>query len=347
MLGDDELANELIAALRNQLSLDPQLQVHLVLDKWRNTRSNHQSILHLKQLESQFPNQLNIHLYSPPKSTSKFVELFPERIREIFGVMHCKFYAFDDCLLISGANLSKSYFTERIDRYFVLYNANDLITNCFERMMQSVEGKRVENHCLYESIDGNCIIFPSFQLKSHGMNEDERLAQLLLQFKWKSIPTLASAYFNLPPFKIQNGLNVIVPSKEMHGFHNSKGGAGLIPSFYRWSLNNTSKKIRIFESKKQEASEFHPLASCFHAKGFWAEGSDFNITLIGSSNFNCRGYYRDFEFQLLIASLYSHQLADRMRLDLKRITQDTQSVQPPIKPNFLKRCLLRLVKSFL
>jgi phosphatidylserine/phosphatidylglycerophosphate/cardiolipin synthase-like enzyme len=37
--------------------------------------------------------------------------------REAVGVWHMKFYIFDDTIIISGANLSDTYFTNRQDRY--------------------------------------------------------------------------------------------------------------------------------------------------------------------------------------------------------------------------------------
>lgn len=39
------------------------------------------------------------------------------------GVCHVKAYIFDDDVIISGANLSNTYFTMRQDRYFIVRNA--------------------------------------------------------------------------------------------------------------------------------------------------------------------------------------------------------------------------------
>jgi phosphatidylserine/phosphatidylglycerophosphate/cardiolipin synthase-like enzyme len=48
------------------------------------------------------------------------------RWREATGVWHMKLYIFDDTLVISGANLSDTYFTNRQDRYVVFRNARAL-----------------------------------------------------------------------------------------------------------------------------------------------------------------------------------------------------------------------------
>ena len=42
---------------------------------------------------------------------------------EVIGVSHLKAYVFDDDVLISGANLSTTYFTKRQDRYYLFRNA--------------------------------------------------------------------------------------------------------------------------------------------------------------------------------------------------------------------------------
>ena len=42
---------------------------------------------------------------------------------EVIGVCHLKAYVFDDDVLISGANLSTTYFTKRQDRYYLFKQA--------------------------------------------------------------------------------------------------------------------------------------------------------------------------------------------------------------------------------
>ena len=44
------------------------------------------------------------------KTTRK---VLPQRWNEIVGLQHCKVYIFDDSVIISGANLSSDYFTDR------------------------------------------------------------------------------------------------------------------------------------------------------------------------------------------------------------------------------------------
>ncbi len=39
--------------------------------------------------------------------------LVPGRLKELIGVFHAKVHVFDDTVVISGANLSESYFVDR------------------------------------------------------------------------------------------------------------------------------------------------------------------------------------------------------------------------------------------
>ena len=45
---------------------------------------------------------------------------------EVIGVCHLKAYVFDDNVVISGANLSTTYFTKRQDRYYFFKSAANL-----------------------------------------------------------------------------------------------------------------------------------------------------------------------------------------------------------------------------
>ena len=67
-------------------------------------------------------------LQQPPKHNPLLRPLSLKNLsllREIFGVFHMKVYIFDDTdLIISGANLSEEYFTDRIDRYFHVTRAS-------------------------------------------------------------------------------------------------------------------------------------------------------------------------------------------------------------------------------
>lgn len=58
-----------------------------------------------------------------PQLRGMLGRLLPPRYVEGVGVMHIKAYAFDDSVLLSGANLSDDYFTNRQDRYMLIEDA--------------------------------------------------------------------------------------------------------------------------------------------------------------------------------------------------------------------------------
>eukprot|EP00815_Leptocylindrus_aporus_P011155 CAMPEP_0116068742 /NCGR_PEP_ID=MMETSP0322-20121206/11851_1 /TAXON_ID=163516 /ORGANISM="Leptocylindrus danicus var. apora, Strain B651" /LENGTH=570 /DNA_ID=CAMNT_0003555929 /DNA_START=97 /DNA_END=1810 /DNA_ORIENTATION=- len=48
--------------------------------------------------------------------------VLPSPLDEVAGVFHMKVYIIDDCLILSGANLSEEYFTDRQDRFMTFVN---------------------------------------------------------------------------------------------------------------------------------------------------------------------------------------------------------------------------------
>lgn len=71
----------------------------------------------MKVNNSKVPN-LNIAFYANPNTG-----IFNRRcgvLSELFGVHHIKAQIFDDTVILTGANLSETYFTNRKDWYFVI-----------------------------------------------------------------------------------------------------------------------------------------------------------------------------------------------------------------------------------
>ena len=71
----------------------------------------------------------SLHLFRVlPPTTIGGRNWLPNPLDEIAGVFHIKIYIVDDQLLLSGANLSREYFTDRMDRYLHLVDgANGLV----------------------------------------------------------------------------------------------------------------------------------------------------------------------------------------------------------------------------
>lgn len=123
---------ELIETLREALSNNPELKLSILTDSLRGTREAPEPSCAslLAPLEKEFgPDRVEIRMYHTPNLTGLRKKYIPKRINEGWGLQHMKLYGFDDEILLSGANLSSDYFTNRQDRYHVF--ASKEITDFF------------------------------------------------------------------------------------------------------------------------------------------------------------------------------------------------------------------------
>ncbi|KAJ9143697.1 CDP-diacylglycerol--glycerol-3-phosphate 3-phosphatidyltransferase [Pleurostoma richardsiae] len=130
--------DELIATLRESLEAHPKLQVHILTDALRGTREapRPSCASKLAGLAKDFPDRVEIRMYHTPNLTGLRKSLVPKRINEGWGLQHMKLYGFDDEVILSGANLSNDYFTNRQDRYHI-FSSKD-ITEYFWKLQQGV-----------------------------------------------------------------------------------------------------------------------------------------------------------------------------------------------------------------
>ncbi|WVR05797.1 hypothetical protein IAU60_002822 [Kwoniella sp. DSM 27419] len=115
--------SELVEAIRTVLAANPQLRVTFILDYHRATRLAASSDLPastahlLLPLVEAFPDRCEVWLFRSPKLKGLMEKIVPARYDEGWGTWHGKWYGVDDEVVISGANLAQSYFTNRQDRY--------------------------------------------------------------------------------------------------------------------------------------------------------------------------------------------------------------------------------------
>lgn len=69
------------------------------------------------------PARMRVGLTGMPQTRSWLAQRMPDRYREGAGVFHMKAYVMDDDVIITGANLSTDYFTNRQDRYLLFTGA--------------------------------------------------------------------------------------------------------------------------------------------------------------------------------------------------------------------------------
>ncbi|PSS10692.1 hypothetical protein M430DRAFT_36942 [Amorphotheca resinae ATCC 22711] len=114
--------HELISTLQKALRATPTLKLSILTDALRGTREspNPSCASLLAPLVAEFgPERVEIRMYHTPNLTGLRKKHVPKRINEGWGLQHMKLYGIDDEIIISGANLSNDYFTNRQDRYHV------------------------------------------------------------------------------------------------------------------------------------------------------------------------------------------------------------------------------------
>ncbi|KAF4975382.1 hypothetical protein FZEAL_7833 [Fusarium zealandicum] len=111
---------ELIETLQEALRKNPELQLSILTDALRGTREapNPSCASLLAPLVAEFgADRVEIRMYHTPNLTGLRKQYIPRRINEGWGLQHMKLYGVDDEIIMSGANLSNDYFTNRQDRY--------------------------------------------------------------------------------------------------------------------------------------------------------------------------------------------------------------------------------------
>lgn len=120
--------HELISTVRTALQNNPGLHVSFLTDSLRGTREtpNPSSASLLAPLISEFgADRVEVRMYHTPNLTGLRKKYIPKRINEGWGLQHMKLYGIDDEIIMSGANLSSDYFTNRQDRYH-LFSSKEL-----------------------------------------------------------------------------------------------------------------------------------------------------------------------------------------------------------------------------
>ncbi|CAK7221819.1 CDP-diacylglycerol--glycerol-3-phosphate 3-phosphatidyltransferase [Sporothrix eucalyptigena] len=131
---------DLVRVLQEAMRANPDLKVHILTDALRGTRESPakpSSATLLAPLVAEFgADRVDIRMYHTPNLTGLRKKYIPKRINEGWGLQHMKLYGVDDAVLLSGANLSSDYFTNRQDRYHVFSSAE--LTQAYWRLQQGV-----------------------------------------------------------------------------------------------------------------------------------------------------------------------------------------------------------------
>ncbi|XP_030693726.1 CDP-diacylglycerol--glycerol-3-phosphate 3-phosphatidyltransferase, mitochondrial isoform X3 [Globicephala melas] len=120
-----------------QTKFPSDLRVSILLDFTRGSRGRKNSRTMLLPLLQRFPEQVRVSLFHTPNLRGLLRLLIPERFNETIGLQHIKVYLFDNSVVLSGANLSDSYFTNRQDRYVFLQDCPE-IADFFTELVDAV-----------------------------------------------------------------------------------------------------------------------------------------------------------------------------------------------------------------
>ncbi|XP_020300212.1 CDP-diacylglycerol--glycerol-3-phosphate 3-phosphatidyltransferase, mitochondrial isoform X3 [Pseudomyrmex gracilis] len=127
-LGTGTLETELVNVIKQAMNTgDGNVQVRILLDYMRGSRGKQNSRKMLEPLlKGNYGKNCKIFLYHTPNLRGIMKAAIPDRFNELIGLQHMKIYMIDDDLIISGANLSNDYFTNRQDRYLVIEDCKEL-----------------------------------------------------------------------------------------------------------------------------------------------------------------------------------------------------------------------------
>ncbi|KAK6458479.1 phosphatidylglycerolphosphate synthase [Scheffersomyces xylosifermentans] len=131
---------ELVDCIDSALSKNENLKVYILADALRGTREAPEApcsaSLLVPLVEKHGKHRVDIRMYHTPHLSGFTKHLAPKRINEGWGLQHMKLYGFDDEVMLSGANLSQDYFTDRQDRYYVFKNKS--LTDYYFRIQLAV-----------------------------------------------------------------------------------------------------------------------------------------------------------------------------------------------------------------
>ncbi|XP_071444099.1 CDP-diacylglycerol--glycerol-3-phosphate 3-phosphatidyltransferase, mitochondrial [Hetaerina americana] len=239
-IGTGSLERKLVETISERLSESSKttqsLKVKVLLDSNRGSRGKENSRTLLCPLVKLYPGSCQVALYRTPILSGVLGNIIPQRWNEVFGLQHMKIYLFDDSLIISGANLSHDYFTNRQDRYMLVEDCPQLadfydgLVSCisnFSNVMKSSESLATKNltrvvhsmspgkellqyysnykagrECeLAKEIHDTNVdtwIYPLIEAGQLGVHQDSKVTETLL----KSVPHgstlhLTTGYFNL------------------------------------------------------------------------------------------------------------------------------------------------------
>lgn len=260
------------------------------------------------------PDRIQICLYQVPQLQGK-ERLLRSPLNETIGVFHIKAYVFDNTVIMSGANLSVDYFTNRQDRYIEFTNVKDVAT-FYHKLIKIIcqhsydyklnpptsespqeELKNALNQLMLhfttskqnENQEFDTFCFPTLQFTPLNISYDKTILHKLLTQCLIHQPNyhiqIASGYLNFP-YHISNlllqskpgtSIDIITASPQANGFYNASKIKGSIPMAYSSIEKEFYNKVEEYQ-RNLRIYEYIRKDWTFHAKGLWCSKSSNTTT---------------------------------------------------------------------
>ncbi|RKP37551.1 hypothetical protein BJ085DRAFT_18118 [Dimargaris cristalligena] len=381
---------ELLQALDDALARNAQLEVRILFDGLRGTRQRHRGNSPADlfvPLVQRYPQRVHVALYHTPQLAGWRQRVYPERYNETLGLMHIKAYVFDgSTTIVSGANLSVDYFTQRQDRYVVFREEPQLaryftqLLDVIRRFSYRLEGTPPSSS-KYRLVTDEAAppsnfttptdswVIPSIQMAQLGLRQDEQYFQHLLRRLDQQARTdpagvsaqFTSAYFNFAEpiqrliLDSRAEFNLIIAAPEANGFFNARGISKYVPvaysdfeyDFYR----RAQRAMQMQPNKRITIQEYHRPGWTFHGKGLWfylGKETTPSITVLGSSNYGYRSLERDLEAQVTLFTT-NQKLRQALHTEMMDLRRYTNTVTGDIFTQVGRRVptWVRMVKPFI
>lgn len=210
---------------------------------------------------SHAPARVRLGCFRVPQQSSWFGRQLPSRWAEGVGVQHIKLYAFDDTVVLTGANLSNDYFTNRQDRCVVVSGDTPFAgavhgtvaalhaSSIDSRELQRCDPAQDKTAAFADYVarefgpgaavprtpaalpPSSVLITPLAQFRAHGVNQDVHAMSWLSQHcPAQACMHFATGYFNATPeFRSDllrspaAAIHVLTAAPSANGFYGSAG----------------------------------------------------------------------------------------------------------------------------
>lgn len=172
-IGTGRLESELVTEIQKNVQRNANLKVNILIDYTRGTRGKSDEVTSkglLQKLVDEGKNVL-VSLYHTPNLHGLAKRVIPPRWNELVGLQHMKIYVADHTVIISGANLSNDYFTNRQDRYIVIHDKN--LSDFYFGLIE-----KVQEFSLQVSADTKCCLHSKWNVLPYNRSQHKSFVAL-------------------------------------------------------------------------------------------------------------------------------------------------------------------------